>query len=91
MKTISEALAEQIEAIGRLYHAQELAKEYLKEIKKMQREWLRKQKEQIAFGWHKPVVNKPVARKNAVPNWHRIRSFCQRRRPPNSQMLNSAK
>lgn len=82
MKTISEALAEQTEAIANLCRAQELVKECIKKIKKMQRELLHEQKQRIMFGWHKPVASKPVTRQKAAPNWHRIRSFCQRRQPP---------
>lgn len=82
MKTISEALAEQTDAIANLYRAQELAKVCIEKIKKMQRELLHEQKQRIMFGWHKPVASKPVTRQKAAPNWHRIRSFCQRRQPP---------
>lgn len=82
MQTISEALAEQIEAIANLHRAQELAKEYIKKIKKMQRELAHEQKNRIMFGWNKPVSSKPVAWQKVAPSWHRVRSFCQRRRPP---------
>ena len=61
----------------------ELEKVYRKILKRAMREWNHEQKGWMMLGWHKTLPSEPVARHKAAPNWYRIRSFCQRRRPPN--------
>lgn len=90
MKTISEALAEQIEALYNLHHAQELAKEFIKKIKKLQREATQMETTDHARQ-EEHLPSKLVVQHKAAPNWYRIRSFCQRSRPPNFKLLNYAK
>lgn len=84
-KTAMQRVAEAVERMANARRNQEIEKEHRKILKRVSRELLHEQKEWMMLGWHKPLPSKPVTRQKAAPHWFRVRSFCQRRRPPDAK------
>ena len=84
MEQVKTAMQRAVEVVESMFDAQrkrEVEKECLKMLKRVIRKLNHEQKEWMMLGWHKPLPSKPVTRQKDAPNWYRVRSFCQRRRP----------